>query len=328
MIFIVLIFAGVGIIPWKVDVPEERVPVANWLIIGGIIVFFAWQMKQTALYHTTIKEELRNVAIKNSNSSFTFKEDIFNNMVLKSWSTRELFGYMWLHANMLHMFGNLYFLWIFGNSVCTKIGNLKFIILYVLFGVAAGAAHMYFSGRPAIGASGAINGVVGMYLVLFPTNAISCLFYFLPIGYFKSFDAASYVIILMFFIHDIIFSIFGVGNTAYFAHFGGFAAGVIMTSLLLLTGIIKMKRDEISIYKALAPKHAEPLKKPLYERILARDYETGENVQVSEELSASSAFAESLIHLQCRCGMKCKISIQHAGKTGKCPRCKQPVRIP
>jgi hypothetical protein len=235
---------------------------------------------------------------------------------------------MWLHAGKMHLIGNLFFLCLFGNSVCAKIGHIKFLLCYVLFGLAAGACQLLVSKNPSLGASGAINGVVGMYLVLYPTNNISCLLYVLPLGYFKTFEISGFAVVLFFLMIDIIFSVLGIGNTAYFAHFGGLAAGIITASLLLLTGLVKMKADEISIYKVFAPKPVPQIRRTLHERILMRDYANSDNMSDSQSPAEKLVSKESFIYIQCKCGMRYKISAEFAGKTGKCPRCNQRVKIP
>jgi membrane associated rhomboid family serine protease len=312
------------LIPWKVDVPEDRLPLTNWLIIGVIVGFFVWQMQQVNLYHTTIEDELSLLA----NNSFQIKTDIFKGLVLKDWDIRGLLGHMWLHAGKVHLFGNLFFLWIFGNSVCAKIGQIKFGILYLIFGLAAGACQLLVCKNPSLGASGAIYGVMGMYLVFFPTNEISTLYIWLFPVYVKPIEISGLIFVFVRVAFDIIGAIFGLGNTAYFAHIGGFVTGMIMASLLILTGLVKMSSDEISIYKLFAPKPKPQLKRSLYERILTRDYSNSDDIQPSAQPSAYSASGENFIHLQCKCGMRCKIPAKYAGKTGKCPRCRQPVLIP
>ena len=133
---------------------------------------------------------------------------------------------MWLHGGLLHLLGNLLFLWVFGNAVCAKIGNLRYLLLYVLLGVTAGIAHLLISRGAVIGASGAINGVVGMYLVLFYENEITCLFAFwLIVLYVRVFAVSSIWMILLWLLWDVVGALLpGGSNVAYFAHLGGFAA--------------------------------------------------------------------------------------------------------
>ncbi len=92
------------------------------------------------------------------------------------WST--LFTSMFLHGGWMHLGGNMLYLWIFGDNIERVMGSLKFLIFYLVCGLAASAAHIMFnlqSTVPAVGASGAISGVLGGYLVMFPQNRVRVL---------------------------------------------------------------------------------------------------------------------------------------------------------
>ena len=97
--------------------------------------------------------------------------------VLTDWSVKGIFGYMWLHNNYPHIIGNLVFIWVFGNAVCSKVGNILYLPLYIATGVVAAVAHLVFDGREVVGASGAIFGMVGAYFVFYPFNSIKCFVY-------------------------------------------------------------------------------------------------------------------------------------------------------
>ncbi len=140
-------------IPYRVDVPFNHRPVMNWLVVTGVIVVFVLQLQ----------------------ASGATQEALYS-FVLDGWGIKGLFGYMWLHGGILHLIGNLIFLWLFGNAVCSKIGNVFYLPVYVGLGLIAATSHLIFSDGRAVGASGAINGIVGMYLVFFPENSMSCFF--------------------------------------------------------------------------------------------------------------------------------------------------------
>lgn len=92
-----------------------------------------------------------------------------------------LFTSMFLHGGWMHLIGNMLFLWVFADNIEATIGNFRFFIFYILGGLAAHAAHIYFnpgSPIPTVGASGAISAVMGAYLVMFPTSRIKMLFLF------------------------------------------------------------------------------------------------------------------------------------------------------
>jgi membrane associated rhomboid family serine protease len=121
--------------------------------------------------------------------------------------------------------------------------------MYILFGVASGAAHLLWDGNPAIGASGAINVVVGMYLVLYPENEITCYFFFWFILYcFRSFAIRSCWMILYWLFWDIVGAFWRSGsNVAYFAHLGGFATGFFIALIMCKKDWLKMERYDKSL---------------------------------------------------------------------------------
>jgi membrane associated rhomboid family serine protease len=351
------------IIPWRVDVPQERLPLANWLLIAIIIGFFVWQIIQVENYHQNLQGELNRVSAEQKDNNNNIQIDLFKGLVLKGWTIRGLLGHMWLHGGWIHLIGNMLFLWIFGNAVCAKLGHITFTLIYLTLGVVAGITHLLVTSQPVIGASGAINGIVGMYLVFFPTNSITCLFLFMFPFYWKIFEVSSYVMILLWFTFDILGAAMGGGHTAYFAHIGGFATGFIIAIILLKTKLIKMTRYEKSIFDIISDARLKPeVKEPYYRRVLTQDYLISDKKPTTEKIPADTAgetkqalqsplsvddfFRQSeskaesspqqsnagindgFIRFYCNCGKRHKVSVEYAGKTGKCPQCKQPVKIP
>ena len=164
--------------------------------------------------------------------------------ILRDWDLSQLIGNTFLHGGFFHLLGNMIFLWVFGNVVCGTVGNIAFPFLYLFLGLAASAAHMAFDGRPALGASGAINGIVGMALILFPVNRLKCWYAFsMPFMgiMWKSgtFTTKSYWMIFAWAVFDILGVIFGGGNIAYWAHIGGFVMGMLLASSLVLLKVVE-----------------------------------------------------------------------------------------
>ena len=208
------------IIPYQVDVPLERWPISNYLIITGNIAIFILQI--------------------------VLPESYFEPYVFSGWlNIKGWFGAMWLHADLLHLVGNMLFLWLFGNAVCAKVGNFSYPVIYVFLGLLAEMVHLIFDGRPSIGASGAINGVVGMYLVFYPLNSISCILLWFP--YVKEFSLDSFWMILFWFSFDIWGTVSGDGGVAYMAHIGGFVDGFTLSIILLKCQIVQMDSIEKSL---------------------------------------------------------------------------------
>ena len=145
-----------------------------------------------------------------------------------------IFTAMFMHGGWLHLFGNMLYLWIFGDNVEDEFGHLKFLVFYLLCGIAATFAQFYFSMQssvPNVGASGAIAGVLGADIVMFPAAKVNVLVA-------RQVVALPAVAVLGFWIVLQLFSGVGsiaqtadTGGVAYMAHVGGFAAGLLMSFL-------------------------------------------------------------------------------------------------
>jgi len=149
----------------------------------------------------------------------------------------HVFTSMFLHGNWLHIGSNMLFLWIFGNNIEDVMGKARYIVFYFCCGIAAAAAQFMSapaSTVPMIGASGAVAGVMGAYLILYPHARVLTL---LPIFFFFTFiEVPAYLIIgywalLQFISANWLDAGSAQGGVAYFAHIGGFAAGVILLFL-------------------------------------------------------------------------------------------------
>ena len=149
------------------------------------------------------------------------------------WTT--LLTSMFLHGGWGHLGGNMLFLWIFGDNLEHRIGHLRFLTFYLVCGIAAGLAHIVFNSQstvPTVGASGAISGVMGGYLLLFPRNRV----YVLTYGGVTSVPALFMLGLwmLMQFINGVgeVARTPETGGVAYLAHIGGFLAGMALAPLL------------------------------------------------------------------------------------------------
>ncbi len=146
---------------------------------------------------------------------------------------------MFLHGSWGHIIGNMLFLWVFGNNVEDSMGHARFLLFYVLCGLAAAAAHVLLSPAspiPTVGASGAISGVMGAYLLLYPRARVNMLFFFFLI-FVRPFPA--WVVLLWWFVLQVITGLPQLmqvnpevsGGVAVWAHVGGFVAGVALIKL-------------------------------------------------------------------------------------------------
>lgn len=198
--------------PYKINTLLKEMPVANWVLMVVTAVLSLWAL------------------FVGDGEFFAF--------ALSDWSATGLLGHMFLHADIFHLLGNLLMLWVFGNAVCGNAGNWHYLALYLVFGVAGGCAHLFFSHGPIVGASGAINGVVGMATALYPRNSVS-VFYFLWIkpGFF---EAPLWVLSLLWLVWDGVYVLVGTFEIAAWAHIGGFFAGLVMGLLWLKLRIVTL----------------------------------------------------------------------------------------
>ncbi|HEY5983430.1 MAG TPA: rhomboid family intramembrane serine protease [Anaerolineales bacterium] len=149
-----------------------------------------------------------------------------------------LFTSMFMHAGWLHLGGNMLYLWIFGDNVEDRFGHSRFLVFYLLCGLAATAAQLAFTANssiPNLGASGAIAGVLGSYLLLFPQSTVRVLQgqQVIPVSALLVIGLW-FVLQLFSGIGSIVAAATGSGGVAYMAHIGGFLAGILLT--ILFTG--------------------------------------------------------------------------------------------
>jgi membrane associated rhomboid family serine protease len=150
-----------------------------------------------------------------------------------------LFTSMFMHGGLLHIAGNMLYFWIFGNNIEDRLGHLRFLFFYLFCGVFAAYAHAFSSPNsevPMIGASGAISGILGAYVLLFPTARVHTIVFF---GFFVQVIRVPALIVIGFwaiiqFVSGLITQgILHQGGTAWFAHVGGFLAGLLTIKLWL-----------------------------------------------------------------------------------------------
>jgi membrane associated rhomboid family serine protease len=138
---------------------------------------------------------------------------------------------MFMHGSWLHIIGNMWFLWVFGDNVEETLGHARFLLFYLISGFAAAAAQVLAdpgSAVPMVGASGAIGGVMGAYAVLFPRSRVDVLFFF---GFYvRVIPMAAFFMLGYWFVIQLVSGSMGggEGGVAFWAHVGGFAAGAAM----------------------------------------------------------------------------------------------------
>lgn len=151
-------------------------------------------------------------------------------------------SHMFLHAGLIHLFGNLLILYLCGKTVEARFGSSRFFLFFILCGICGGIAHAqltYSPDLPIVGASGAISGLIGAYLILVPHARINC-YYFIVFWQLRQVDFPAYAVIIVWLIYQVLAGIAGYDNVAWFAHIGGFVAGVVLCPLF--------KNDEFPLF--------------------------------------------------------------------------------
>jgi membrane associated rhomboid family serine protease len=162
----------------------------------------------------------------------------------------SLFTSMFLHGGFMHLLGNMLYLWIFGNNIEEAMGRFRFILFYLATGVAAGYAHALVnpaSPVPSIGASGAISGVLGAYILLYPRARVLTLIF---LGFFvRLMYIPAWIVLGFWFFLQLLSGSVGsqsnAGGIAFWAHIGGFLAGMVLVGLF--------KRREIHFFNPPVP---------------------------------------------------------------------------
>jgi membrane associated rhomboid family serine protease len=163
----------------------------------------------------------------------------------------SLFTSMFLHGGWMHIIGNMWFLWIFGDNVEDVMGHAKYLLFYLLCGVAAGVTHIFFnpqSSVPTVGASGAIAGIMGAYMIKFPRSRIVTLVFIL--FFITTVEVPAVLMLLYWFfiqffsgVGEVGYSRVSQGGVAFFAHVGGFVAGMILVNMLATRRPYSRRRD-------------------------------------------------------------------------------------
>ena len=203
--------------PLRDDNPTFRVPYATYGLIAANVA--AWVLLQGLGTEPALSASVLGLGLVPATASW-------HNVVTS----------MFLHGGWLHLIGNMWFLWIFGNNVEDAMGRLRFVIFYLLCGIAAAAAQIAAnpdSTLPMVGASGAIGGVMGAYVLLYPRVHVHLLIF---LGFYVTTIAVPAFLMLGYWFLLQFLSGWGSvggegGGVAFWAHVGGFAAGAVLVML-------------------------------------------------------------------------------------------------
>jgi len=235
-------------LPLYDDNPIRQPPVVTYALIGMCIGAFLWQLGQdpeiVAYQFGMVPAVL-----------FGYRQLPPELGIIAPWAT--LFTSMFLHGGWGHLGGNLLFLWIFGNNVEDLLGRARFVVLYLGSGVAAAliqALAATHSQVPMIGASGAIAGVLGAYLMTYPRANVHCLVW--VVIFFWIVTVPAWILLGLWFAMQLLSGL-AVGparpGVAFWAHIGGFAAGIILFLLLRPRRVILLQAQKTPIWATVAP---------------------------------------------------------------------------
>ena len=211
-------------IPIRDQIPTRRVPVVNYLLIAANILVFLLQLLAGSDQETLVYQFALIPA------SFTTGLDLGD--------ISDIFTSMFMHGGLLHLGGNMLYLWIFGDNVEDSMGAAKYLVFYLTGGVVASLTHILTnpgSQIPTVGASGAIAAVLGAYLVLYPQSRVLTL---IPLGFYMRMTLVPASIVLgLWFVLQLFSGVLSLGGAvlggvAFWAHIGGFIFGVVMAKLL------------------------------------------------------------------------------------------------
>jgi membrane associated rhomboid family serine protease len=216
-------------IPIRDTIPSKNYSVVNNTIIGINVVVYLVQISMVPDLNRFVYIYglvPARYSIPQISSYFTTSQQLFS-----------LLSFMFLHGGFWHLLGNMWFLYIFGDNIEDRLGPVRYLVFYLLCGITSGLSHIIInlhSNIPTIGASGAIAGVMGAYLILYPHAKILTLIPIIFIPWFVEIPAF-FFLGLWFFIQFISAagSHGGIGGIAWWAHIGGFIFGIIYLKILL-----------------------------------------------------------------------------------------------
>jgi membrane associated rhomboid family serine protease len=238
------------VIPLRDDVPSRSVPLVNYGLIALNAIFFLAELGMGANLERFFHKAAVIPALYLGDDGRFTPVDILASSFDADLGSRVLIA-MFLHGGWAHFLGNMLYLWIFGDNVEDRMGHFRYLIFYVLCGWTASYAHIWSdpaSGIPSIGASGAIAGVLGAYLALYPQARVVTL---LPLGFLlqvvriPAFFFLGFWFLQQFLSGSLTMATAGqqTGGVAWWAHIGGFVAGLALVWLFQSRKRRPPKRD-------------------------------------------------------------------------------------
>ncbi|TYO94696.1 rhomboid family intramembrane serine protease [Desulfallas thermosapovorans] len=212
-------------IPLRDSVKSQSFPIVNLTIIALNVLIYLWEVSMEPYLLNQVYYTFGLVPVEALNAVFTGSS---LTPVLVSFVTSTF-----IHGGWLHVISNMLFLWVFGDNVEDRLGHFKYLLFYLAAGFAGGLAHIIsdpVSTVPVVGASGAVAGVLGAYIIAFPRSRILALVPIIII--FTLMEIPAVVFIAIWFILQLFNGVASLGGTAdtvaYWAHIGGFIIGAVL----------------------------------------------------------------------------------------------------
>lgn len=238
--------------PLRDTIPTRHTPFMTWALIGVNVLVFAFELM--------LPPDVRNAFFY----YFGIVPARFSHPAWAEWAGLPVDDYwpfltcMFLHGGWMHIISNMWALWIFGDNVEDRMGHFRFLVFYLLCGTAAGIVHVLTNANatiPTVGASGAIAGVLGAYFILFPRANIITMFllFFFPLFFTLPAALYNFVWFLMQFMSGLA-SLAGpqnVGGIAWWAHIGGFVAGIVLLRPFLRSQSERRRHEDEINYRTV-----------------------------------------------------------------------------
>ncbi|NLH17915.1 MAG: rhomboid family intramembrane serine protease [Phycisphaerae bacterium] len=222
------------LLPIRTSIVPGRTPYANYVLIGLNVVIFllTYHPHYIRIGGTTQAEPLR----------FWAQQFMLHPANTYLW---QFVSYAFLHGSWMHLIGNMYFLYLFGQNVNDRLGTISYVCLYLAGAIFAGIGHMMFSNLiPVLGASGAVAAITGAYLVLFPRTLITVVYWFYIIGT-TDLSALFFIAFKLIVYDNLVEPAFAPAAVAYTAHLAGYAFGMIVSLLLIAFGFIGRTQEDL-----------------------------------------------------------------------------------
>ena len=218
-------------IPLRDDQPSFSTPFVNYFLIIINVLIFVWEL---SVSHRALSIFMMEFGVVPHHTLDVLTGHSYDSLAT---AILPMFTSMFLHASFLHVAGNMLFLWIFGDNVEDHLGHFTYLLFYLVSGVVAGFTHILLnqsSSVPSVGASGAIAGVLGAYFILYPRARV--LIWFPPIFLFH---VPAWLMLGYWFLGNFLSGTATAiaetsqtaGGIAFWAHVGGFVAGVLMINI-------------------------------------------------------------------------------------------------